>query len=125
MTNKNDLQEQELNMLQEEVNLEDLLVLGNDKKIPILIEYPNTDGHIVKARVLAKQLTLKELDNFKVTKSDDLVQIMQILTKTIFKNNGEYFTNDELALLPVGVLKALFEKIFELSGLKIDEDFSI
>lgn len=125
MADINDLQEQEIKMLQDEVNLEDLIVLGADKKIPILIEYPNAEGNIVKARVLVKQLTLKELDDFKVSKSDDLKQITTVLTKTLFKHDGTNFTINELSYLPIGVLKGLFEKIFELSGLDINQQEDI
>ena len=41
----------------EEVNLEELILLGEDKKIPIVISYPTEDGKQIKAKALVKQLS--------------------------------------------------------------------
>ena len=46
----------------EETNLEDLILLGEDKLINIVIEYPTETGR-VKAKAKIKQLTMKELKN--------------------------------------------------------------
>ena len=117
MSNIDDLKKKELVSLQaEEVNLEDLIILGADKKIPIQVEYHTFDDKHVKARVLVKQLTMKELKNFNIT-TTDIQDILKILKKTMFKNNGEPFTPDELLLIPIGALKAILSKIFELSGI--------
>lgn len=126
MVNVDELKKQEKIKLQnEEVNLEDLIILGADKKIPILIEYPSVEGEIVNAKVLVKQLTIKEIEDFKLTDTNNLTEVLDVLTKTIFKNNGKTFTFEELSYLPVGVLKALFEKIFELSGIDINDQNKI
>ena len=100
----------------EEVGLEDLIVLGEDKKIPIHIIYPNEDGTKSRARALVKQLTLKELDGLNYNGNNLASLNMKVLQKALFKTNGEKFTKEELQKLPLGVVNAVSNKIFELSG---------
>ena len=116
MTNVDKLKEEELVQLGEEMNLEDLIILGADKKIPLVIEYPNLDGTKTAAKLFCKQLTLRELENVN-TSSNNLQDILPVLRKTLFKQNGDNFSKPELMELPIGVLKALLVKIFELSGM--------
>lgn len=122
MTDINKLREEELNELQnieveaEEVNLEDLLVFGDSKKIPIHIIYTNEDGSTTKARALVKQLTLKELDKLNVNTTEFGKIYRHVLRKALFKNDGEPFSKSELDMLPIGVAKAIGDKILELSG---------
>ena len=119
MSNIEDLKKEELiNLQAEEVPLEDLIVMGADKKIPIHIEYPQGDN-IIRTKCLVKQLTIKQLKNINITPNSDVTEVLPILAKSMCKQNGENFTTDELSLLPIGVLKAILTKIFELSG--IDE----
>ena len=118
MTNIEELKKEELINLQAgEVNLEDLILLGADKKIPIVIEYPTLTGEKTTAKLFCKQLTLRELENINVN-SNNLNDILPILRKTLFKQNGDNFTKTELMELPIGVLKELLVKIFELSGME-------
>lgn len=116
MTNVDKLKEEELVQLGEEMNLEDLIILGADKKIPLIIEYPNLDGTKTAAKLFCKQLTLRELENVN-TSSNNLKDILPVLRKTLFKQNGDNFSKPELMEMPLGVLKALMIKIFELSGM--------
>lgn len=102
----------------EEYNLEDLLVLGEDKKIPILIEYPTSEGTDVKAKALVKQLTLKEINDLQVTTNDFASANSEILKRALFKSNGSNFTIEEIEALPIGVVNAIGEKIIELSGVR-------
>ena len=123
MTDINKLKEEELEELSkpsvevEEVGLEDLIVLGEKKKIPIHIIYPNEDGTKENAKALVRQLTLKEVDglNFNGTV---LKLNISVLRKALFKTTGEKFTNDELEVLPLGVVNAIANKILELSGVE-------
>ena len=112
------MSESEVNIELDEINLEDLLVLGEDTKIPISIEYPRKDGTVIKAKAYVKQLTLKELKGFNVNNSNLLESAMEILTKTLYKSDNTVYTMDEILVLPVGVVQALAEKILELSGVK-------
>ena len=125
MANINELKEQELKELAtvetEEVGLEDLLVLGEEKKIPIHITFPNPDGETKSnAKALIKQLTLKELDSIKIN-TGVASSNMSILQKALFKQNGDTFTRKELEVLPIGVVNAIATKILEVSGVDLDE----
>ena len=100
----------------DEVNLEDLIVLGDDKKIPIEIEFPKPDGTIVKAKALIKQVTLKELDKLKIDRNDVYSSNINLLKKSLFKTTGETFSKEELSVLPMGVVDAVANKVMEISG---------
>ena len=125
MTNVDELKKEELEQLatveHEEVSLEDLLVLGEEKRIPIHITFPNPDGETKSnAKALIKQLTLKELDSLKIN-SDVASSNMSILQKALFKQNGDTFSRKELEVLPLGVVNAIATKILEVSGVDINE----
>ena len=125
MTNVEQLKAEELEQLatveHEEVSLEDLLVLGEEKHIPIHITFPNPDGESTsKAKALIKQLTLKELDNLKIN-NNIASSNMSILERALFKQNGDTFTRKELEVLPLGVVNAIATKILEVSGVDLSE----
>ena len=56
------------------------------------------------------------METIKVNRDDLVAANRMLLEKALFKTNGEQYTQDELYLLPLGVVNALAEKIFELSG---------
>ena len=123
MTDIDKLKEEELNKLKkvevqaEEVNIEDLIVLGEVKKIPIHITYFNQDGSQTKTKALIKQLTVKEMENLNVTQKNLVKSSITILQKAFFKTTGEPFSKEELSYLPVGVANAVSKKILEISGM--------
>ena len=127
MTDINKLKEEELLQLNDKENvefeeevfsLEELILLGDDKRIPIIIEYPLPDGtKTVKSRAYVKQLTIKELDNIKVTDENMIKSSMLILQKAMFKENGDLYSRNELGVLPIGVIKTVADKILALSGM--------
>ena len=133
MTSVSKLQEEELNALnnegivelEEEVNLEELLILGEDKKIPIIISYPREDGKRIKAKALVKQLTLKELDRIQINRNNALRSNVMILEKALFKQDGSTFTSEELLALPIGVVNAIGNKILELSGVDLPDNLDL
>ena len=121
MVDVNKLKEEELNQLkqgenviseEEEVSLEELILLGEDKKIPIHIEFPKTDGTNVKAKAYVKQLTMKEIEEINV----DNLNNMTLLKMSLLQSDGEPFPPSKIRKLPIGVVNALIEKIFEVSG---------
>ena len=125
MVNVDELKQQEMEKLtnvemQEEFDLEELILLGDDKKIPILIEYPKPDGKRVKAKALIKQLTINEIDTVKTKQENQLQAAMLVLQKALFKSNGEPFSKNELKRLPIGVLTEISDKILEISGINED-----
>lgn len=108
-----------MKIVEEETNLEDLIVLGEEKKIPITIEFPNGDTKI-KAKALIKSLTLAEIDKLKLSQDSLLESQLEILKISLFKNNGDLFSEKELLSFPVGVVAKISEKILEVSGVDTD-----
>lgn len=112
--------EAEPKIMVEETNLEDLIVLGNDKLIDCKIEYPTTEGTKVKAKVKLQQLTMKELKNINL-KDRSFENSIRILSKTVYKQDGTLFGKDLIMALPVGVINELSDTIMELSGVDVDK----
>ena len=98
----------------EETSLEDLILLGEDKLIDVLIEYPTENGK-VKAKAKIKQLTMKELKNIDLTKITAETSV-DILTKALFQQNGEPFSEELVTSLPIGVVNAISTEIMKISG---------
>lgn len=105
----------------EETNLEDLILLGEDKLIDITIEYPTENGKI-KAKAKIKQLTMRELKNIDL-QNPSLETNISILTKALFKQDDTPFEKELILALPVGVVNAVSEKIMEVSGVHQDMGF--
>ena len=104
----------------EDVSLEDMILLGEDKLIDIVIEYPSENGKTrVKAKI--KQLTMKELKNIDV-RNPDLETSIEILEKALFKQDNTPFERELILALPVGVVTAVSEKIMEVSGVTRQND---
>ena len=101
----------------EEVGLEELIILGEKKKVPIHIIYPHDDGRKTKSKALIRQLTLQEMDNIKTTENLH----KKLLRKALFKQDGSHFSMEELNSLPLGVVNAIGNAILELSGVDTDE----
>lgn len=116
------MKDDKINLSHEELNLEDLIIMGDDKKIPIEIEFPTANGDMVKAKTLIKQLTLGEFDDIKLKSNSLLESNILILKLGLFKSNGEHFTIDEMKVLPIGVVRAIAEKIMEISGITPEID---
>jgi len=98
----------------EETNLEDLILLGEDKLINIIIEYP-TENDTVKVKAKIKQLTMKELRNVDVSKPS-LETNVNILTKALFKQDETPFEKELVLALPIGVVNEIATEILKVSG---------
>lgn len=105
----------------EETNLEDLILLGEDKLVNITIEFPSEKGQI-KAKAKIKQLTMKEFKGIDLNKQD-LESSVEILEKALYTSDGEPFSKDLILKLPIGVLYAITEEILKLSGVNKDMGF--
>ena len=127
MIDVNKLKEEELNELKrvnveaEEVGLEDLIVLGEKKKIPMTISFPNEDGTVTKGKALIRQLTLKEIEGIKFEGKNLIDLSKKILRKAFFKSTGDKWSNEELEAFPAGVITIIATKILELSGIDTSE----
>lgn len=108
----------------DETNLEDLIILGDDKLINISIEYPkeNDKGLIenVKTKAKIKQLTLKELRNIDIN-NINLNTSVNILKKALFKQDETPFSEKLILALPVGVCFAITREIMKISGVNEDQ----
>lgn len=105
----------------DDVNLEDLIVLGENKLVDIIIDYPTEEGS-VKTKAKIKQLTIKELKNVDVT-NPSLEANIDILCKSLYTQKGDAFSRDLILSLPVGVVNAISAKIMEISGVNRDLGF--
>ena len=107
----------------DEVNLEDLIILGEDKLINISIEYPEEDDEglirIVRTKAKIKQLTLKELRNIDVN-NINVNTIGTILSKALFKQDETSFSKKLILAMPIGVCIAITKEIMRISG--VDEN---
>lgn len=121
MASIEDLQKEELiNLEVEEINLEDLILLGDDKLINISITYPEErDGTIkmIKTKAKIKQLTMKELRNLNLDKIN-LETVINILQKALFKQDGTAFDKNLILDLPIGVCFAISKEIMRISGVE-------
>ena len=100
-------------------SLEDLIVLGDDKLINILIEFPTVNGEKETAKAKIKQLTMKELKNLDF-EHITLETIIGILNKALFTQDGSPFPRELILELPIGVVKEVAAKILEVSGADVD-----
>lgn len=105
----------------EETNLEDLILLGEDKLINIVIEYPTETGR-VKAKAKIKQLTMKELRNLDLENPSFETNI-KILSNALYKQDGTTFNQELILALPVGVVNAISAEIMKISGVDQDMGF--
>lgn len=106
----------------EETNLEDLIILGEEKHIPITIEFPNPNGGKIKAKASIKQITVKEMDKIKLNENNPLQMNIQVLETSLLKQDGSNFTKEQILNLPLGVMRELTEKILEVSGVGLDDE---
>ena len=121
MTDISKLKENEINELNkvevEEYSLEDLIVLGEDKLLNIIIEYPTETGETRTAKAKIKQLTMKELKNIDLN-NITLETSVKILTRSLYQQNETPFSRELILNLPIGVVRKITEKILELSGVR-------
>lgn len=106
----------------DEVNLEDLIILGDEKLINIKISYPEErEGviRIVNSKAKIKQLTLKELKNIDVN-NITVDTAVSILRKALFKQDETLFSKELILALPIGVCFAITREIMRISG--VDEN---
>lgn len=125
MTDIEKLKEEELeNLTQEEelYDLESLILDGVDSKIPIIIDFPTKDG-VKKVGAMIKPLTAVEWNNAirLANKLKDSTNELEIVKLGLFDKKGEPFNYDLLLKLPNGVVKDVFYKISDISGVKFTE----
>jgi len=124
MTNIEDLQKEELiNLEVEETNLEDLIILGTDKLINILITYPEeVDGKIemIETRAKIKQLTIRDLKNIDLN-NFNIEIVAKVLRKALFTQEEKPFGEKLILDAPIGVCIAIAKEIMRISGVDISQ----
>lgn len=110
--------EEKAKILVEKPTLESLVLLGKDKLINIEIEYPTENG-TQTASAKIKQLTMEELQNIDMNDPSFKTNV-EILSKSLFKEDGTPFEPELILMLPVGIVNAISEKILEISGVNDD-----
>lgn len=127
MVDVNKLKEEELENLEkkeEEViyDLESLILDGVDSKVPIVIDFPTTEG-VKKVGALIKPLTAVEWNNAirLANKLKDSTSEIEIVKIGLFSKDGEAFSYDLIMKMPSGVVKDIFYKIADVSGVKFSE----
>lgn len=111
--------DEKINIEVDEVSLEDLIVLGNDKLIDIVIEFPRDDGVIVKTRAKIKQLTVKEVKNLNPHQRNAEASV-SILQKSLYGQDGNPLSKEMILALPIGVAYAITEEVMRVSGVNED-----
>lgn len=124
MTNVKDLEKEELMKLEvEETNLEDLIILGTDKLINILITYPEeVDGKIemIETRAKIKQLTIRDLKNIDLN-NFNIEIVAKVLRKALFTQEEKPFGEKLILDAPIGVCIAIAKEIMRISGVDISQ----
>ncbi len=127
MVDVNKLKEEELENLEkkeEEViyDLESLILDGVDSKVPIVIDFPTSEG-VKKVGALIKPLTAVEWNNAirLANKLKDSTSEIEIVKIGLFSKDGEAFSYDLIMKMPSGVVKDIFYKIADVSGVKFSE----
>lgn len=124
MTNVKDLEKEELMKLEvEETNLEDLIILGTDKLINILITYPEeVDGKIemIETRAKIKQLTIRDLKNIDLN-NFNIEIVAKVLRKALFTQEEKPFGEKLILDAPVGVCIAIAKEIMRISGVDVSQ----
>jgi len=124
MTNVKDLEKEELMKLEvEETNLEDLIILGTDKLINILITYPEeVDGKIemIETRAKIKQLTIRDLKNIDLN-NFNIEIVAKVLRKALFTQEEKPFGEKLILDAPIGVCIAIAKEIMRISGVDVSK----
>lgn len=99
----------------DEVNLEDLIILGDEQLINIKVDFPRKDGTVSPVKAKVKQLTIKELRNLDLNNITPDTSV-KILEKSLFKEDETPFTKQLILNMPIGVINAITQEILKLSG---------
>ena len=119
------------NIMQAEVDdelytLEQLILEGENAKIPVVFNYPKKNGEIVEVTAKLKPLTDVEAQNARrvAMKVKDTTINLELLKRGLYTKNDVLFPSNLIMKMHVGVVNELVEKLGEISGIKIDEEKS-
>ena len=124
MTNIDELQANEIASLEEDeiFDLESLITDGVNAKIPIVIEFPNKNGEMVKAAAMIRPLSNIEWNNavrLNRGPNSGTTNDVELVKKGLYTKNGDPFPPELVEAIPAGVLMNILKKIAEISGLEL------
>ena len=96
------------------VDLESLILEGDDAFIPLKFVYPNTDK---KTGVYLKPLTGEKFKGIDANK----VNAINLLDGCLFDLQKKPLPLKMIEKLPAGVIVELYKKLSEVSGIEIDD----
>lgn len=99
----------------EVLDIEDLFLTGKDKKTNIIITVEGRGDF----KALITPVTYGQIKKLQTTDENEIADY--VLKNHFFKPKGTGFTEEELDLLPAGILKAVVETIMDISGLNITD----
>lgn len=97
------------------VDLETLILEGDDALIPLKFVYPNTD---TKTGVYLKPVTGESFKDMDA----GTVNAITLLDGCLFDLNKKPYPTEVISKLPAGVIVELYKKLSEISGIEIEED---
>lgn len=129
MTDVDKLKEEELRALSEEeeiFDLESLITDGTNAKVPITIQYYNTDlQRNVKAGAMIRPLSNLEWNNsvrLNRSQNSNTTDNIELLKKALYTIDGKPFNPKAIESMPAGVVEQLVEKVAEISGIDLEKN---
>ena len=109
--------ELEIQQTEEELfDLETLITEGVDSRVPIEIEFP--DGK--KAAAMIRPISTGEFQT--IYNGDTSELLVKVLEAGLMNKKGEPLPVDLIEAMPIGLPAQITQQIFEISGIKTDDE---
>ena len=105
-----------INNEEELFDLETLITEGVDARVPIEIEFPNGK----KAQALIRPISTGEFQT--IYNGDNSELLVNVLKAGLMNKNGEPLPVNLIEAMPVGLPAQITQQIFEISGIKTDDE---
>ena len=135
MTNIDETIKDEIEHLSQEeeiFELEDLIISGEKKRIPVTIEIPEYNEETGEMIVKKFTARLKPLTNVEVNNARELglkvkntTTDVEILKRWLYTKNNTLFPAEFIEALPAGAVEELSLKIAEISGMKFNVEDAV
>ena len=105
-----------INNEEELFDLETLITEGVDARVPIEIEFPNGK----KAQALIRPISTGEFQT--IYNGDTSELLVKVLEAGLMNKKGEPLPVDLIEAMPIGLPAQITQQIFEISGIKMDDE---
>jgi hypothetical protein len=105
-----------INTEEELFDLETLITEGVDARVPIEIEFPNGK----KAQALIRPISTGEFKTIYNSNPSEL--LVNVLEAGLMNKDGEPLSANLIEAMPVGLPAQITQQIFEISGIKTDDE---